>query len=215
MVSVIDPEATFSLPLRQVVNGLADAFVHVLEQYTCHFNQGLIQDEQAEGVMRVLVAVAPKVMNCEKPDYQARADFCWATTQALNGLIGVGVSQCWATHGIGHMVTAQSGVDHGTTLAIIIPQLLRRLKENRKDQLARMADKVFGVRNCVDMAEEGINQLNHFFNVVLGISPKLSAYGVTRDKLPLIAKAATAAGPLGPEDLLDEKEVLAILEAVF
>ena len=106
--SVLDPEATYSLPKKQVANGLADAFVHVVEQYMASFDIGIVQDEQSEAIMRSLIHVAHDTLKDDPPIYKARADFFWATTQALNGLIGLGVPQCWATHMIGHELSSRS-----------------------------------------------------------------------------------------------------------
>jgi len=40
---------------------------------------------------------------------------------ALNGLIGQGVPQDWATHMIGHELTSLYGIDHARTLAVVLP----------------------------------------------------------------------------------------------
>lgn len=211
MWSVLDPETTYSLPKKQIANGIADAFVHVIEQYMPHFEMGLVQDEQSEAVMRSLVHVAPTALADSPPSYKARADFFWATTQALNGLVGLGVPQCWATHMIGHEITAYYGLDHGVTLAIVLPQLMRKLKPQRGAKFARMAERVFGVApgSCPDMAEKCIEHIEEFFHSI-GIKTKLSEYGCDASHLEEIA-AKFEGRTLGPEKHIGRAEVLEIL----
>ncbi len=111
--SILDPETTYSLPKKQLRNGLVDAFVHVMEQYATYDVGSRLQDRQAEAVIRTLIEIAPDVLG--KKDYDSRADFMWAATNALNGLINCGVIQDWATHMIGHEITAFFGPAHAET----------------------------------------------------------------------------------------------------
>ena len=207
---VLDPEFTYSLPKRQVANGLADAFVHVMEQYCGHYGMGELQDQQAEAIMRSIVDVAPRALEMEHPDYQARAEFFWCTTQALNGLIACGVTQCWATHRIGHEITAFYGLDHAVTLAITMPSLLRHLKALRAKKLARLAERVFGVHGAVDMAEEGILQCEKFF-CSLGIATTFTENGCDDSHFQEIADKFKGR-KLGEEKTIGPDEVLTILK---
>jgi len=177
MFSILDPETTYSLPVKQIANGLADAFVHVMEQYSCNFDMGRVQDEQSEGLIRAIVDVAPSALECNPPNYKARADYFWSTTMALNGVIATGVRQCWATHDIGHELTAFYGLDHGVTLSIVHPRLLTLLLPQRKQQLARMATKVWRIpresKSDEELAKECIDRIEKFFQS-LGIATTLS-----------------------------------------
>jgi len=175
--SILDPETTFSLPRKQIANGLADSFVHVMEQYAGEFDMGRVQDEGAEGLLRAIVDVAPHALETEKPDYKARADYFWAATQALNYLIACGIRQCWATHFIGHELTVFYGLDHGVTLAIVLPRLLTLLAERRQHKLARMAENVWHIpregRSDLEMTKLCIDRCEKFFQS-LGIATTLS-----------------------------------------
>lgn len=122
--SILDPETTFSLPRRQTVNGIVDAYVHVTEQYVASPCNAPLQDRQAEAVLLTLVEEAPKIL-VKPSDYDVRANLMWAATNALNGLIGCGVPQDWATHMIGHELTAFYGIDHAPSLAVVLPSLWR------------------------------------------------------------------------------------------
>ena len=208
--SVLDPETTYSLPKKQVANGLADAFVHVCEQYLGHYGMGVIQDEQCEAVMRAIVNCAPRALECEHPDYQARAEYFWCTTMALNNLIRCGVTQCWATHNIGHELTIFYGLDHGVTLAIVMPSLLRHVKDLRAKKLERFAERVFGVHGAVDMAEEAIKQCEKFFQS-LGIATTLSGNGCDDSHLQEIADKFKGR-KIGEEKTIGDEDVLTILK---
>ncbi len=123
--AILDPVYTYTLPPRQVANGVVDAFVHTVEQYVTYPVDGKIQDRFAEGILLTLVEDGPKALQ-EPENYNVRANIMWAATQALNGLIGAGVPQDWATHMLGHELTAMHGLDHAQTLAIVLPALWNR-----------------------------------------------------------------------------------------
>ncbi len=172
--AVLDPEATRSLPPRQVANGVADAFVHVAEQYLTVPAGGMVQDAFAEGLMRTLIAVGPKTL-ADAADMDARANLMWAANQALNGLISVGVPQDWATHMIGHELTALYGVDHARSLSIVLPAMLKVRRGAKRAKLAQYAANVWGL---VDGAEDAridaaIEKTEGFFRA-LGLPVRLS-----------------------------------------
>jgi len=213
MFSILDPETTFSLPRKQIANGLADAFVHVMEQYSCNWDMGRVQDEQSEGLLRAIIDVAPSALEMEKPNYKARADYFWSTTMALNGVIACGVRQCWATHDIGHELTAFYGLDHGVTLSIVHPRLLTLLLPQRKQQLARMGNKVFHIpregKDDEQLAKECIDHIEKFFQS-LGIATTLSGNNCDASHIKEIA-AKFRGRKICAEKLISEKEVEEIL----
>ena len=108
--SVLDPEVTYSLPARQVANGVVDSFIHVVEQYLTYPVNAKVQDAFAEGLMRVIHEEGLKVLD-NPNDYDIRANLMWAATNALNVWIGQGVPQDWSSHRMGYALTAQFGLD--------------------------------------------------------------------------------------------------------
>ncbi|MDR0907411.1 MAG: iron-containing alcohol dehydrogenase, partial [Rikenellaceae bacterium] len=132
--SILDPETTFSLPKEQIAYGICDTFVHVMEQYMTTAGQSPLMDRWAEGVLNTLIEIAPKIAR-DQTDYNVMADFMLSATMALNGFIAMGVSQDWATHQIGHELTALHGISHGQTLAIVLPAMMRVLKEQKMSKL--------------------------------------------------------------------------------
>ncbi|WP_286392324.1 iron-containing alcohol dehydrogenase [Pseudanabaena mucicola] len=184
--SVLDPETTFSLPPRQVSNGIVDAFTHVMEQYLTYPVNAPLQDRMAESILQTLIEEGPKTL-VDLRDYEARANVMWCATMALNGLIGVGVPQDWATHMIGHELTALHGLDHAQTLAIVLPNMLTIKRDRKWGKLLQYADRVWGL---VDGEEDvrinrAIQKTRDFFESV-GVHTKLSDYGVGLDVIPLI-----------------------------
>ncbi len=180
--SILDPETTFSLPRQQVINGIIDTFIHTVEQYTTYDVDSKLQDRQAEAILRTLVEEAPKIM-AEPADYNARANFFWCSTQALNGLISCGVVSDWTTHMIGHELTALYGLDHGQTLAILQPRVWENKKQEKSDKLLQYAQRVFDItgKNEHDTINLAIKKTEAFFQS-LGVKTKLSDYGVDAEE---------------------------------
>jgi len=174
--SVLDPEVVKSIPQRQIANGLADAFTHVLEQYMTYPVDAKIQDRFAESILQTLVEVAPAILN-DTSDYEAASNFMWSCTMALNGLIQQGVPSDWAIHMMGHELTALFGIDHARTLAIIAESHYTYNLEDKKDKLAQYAERVWNVTEGTpeEKAVAGIKKTTEFFQS-LGIKTKLSEY---------------------------------------
>ncbi|MGL6041459.1 MAG: iron-containing alcohol dehydrogenase, partial [Deefgea sp.] len=141
LFSILDPSKTFTLPTRQIANGVVDAFVHTVEQYLTYPANGMVQDRYAEGLLNILIEIGPKVL-ANPQDYDLRANLMWAATQALNGLIGAGVPQDWSTHMIGHELTALFDIDHARTLAIVLPANLALRSDSKREKLLQYADRV-------------------------------------------------------------------------
>ena len=187
--AILDPVYTYTLPPRQVANGVVDAFVHTVEQYVTYPVDGKIQDRFAEGILLTLVEDGPKALK-EPENYDVRANIMWAATQALNGLIGAGVPQDWATHMLGHELTAMHGLDHAQTLAIVLPALWNEKREAKRAKLLQYAARVW---NITEGSEEeridaAIAATRDFFER-MGVPTRLSAYGLDGSSIPaLLAK---------------------------
>ncbi len=147
--AILDPATTLSLSPRQVSNGVVDAFVHTIEQYLTYPVNAKIQDRFAEGILLTLIEEGPKALTTPK-DLEVRTNIMWAATQALNGLIGAGVPQDWATHMIGHELTAEYGIDHARTLSIILPAVMKMQREKKKGKLLQYAERVWGITDGSD-----------------------------------------------------------------
>jgi len=213
--SVIDPATTFSLPPRQIANGLGDTFCHIMEQYLTYPAEAAVQDRFAEGLLRTLIEVAPQTM-ANPTDYAARANFVWAATCALNGLIGAGVPQDWATHTIGHELTALHGIDHARTLAIVLPNLLQLERANRRAKLLQYAARVWDLRDGPEEAriDAAIAQTRAFYETI-GLKTRLQDYHVPASTATDVARRLTARGlnSFGDRNQLTPAKVEQILRA--
>lgn len=171
--SICDPLVIQSLPKRQIQNGIVDAFTHVMEQYLTYPHDALLQDRFAEGILQTLIEIGPDVV--ENPtDYKLASNFMWCATMALNGLIQKGVPNDWATHMIGHELTAMYEIDHARTLAIIAPSLYKVMFETKKEKLAQYGKRIFNLKGTDDeIAKEAIEETVSFFHK-MGMKTKLS-----------------------------------------
>ena len=192
--SIVDPTITFTLPKTQVANGVVDAFVHATEQYLTYPVDAKVQDRMAEGILQTLIEIGATTVS-ETENYDARANHVWSATLALNGLIGAGVPQDWATHFIGHELTSLFGIDHGQTLAIVLPPLLEVRRAQKHAKLLQYAERVWHIENGSDeeKIDLAIGKTREFFES-LGVKTRLSEYGVDADKIPVIVEQLKAHG---------------------
>ena len=206
--SILDPEYTFSLPPRQIANGIVDSFVHVAEQYLTYPVKADISDRFAESVIAVLLEQGPQTFK-NPHDYESRANFMWAATMALNGLIAAGVPEDWATHYIGHQITALKGIDHGRTLAAILPSLLRYDQKNKQEKILQLGNRVLGTTTV----EDTIKAIENFF-LSLDVPVSLKAYEFTVADVEAVIHTLQISGltALGEKKQFGLDDVRAILE---
>lgn len=192
--SILDPTKTFTLPLRQVGNGVVDAFVHVVEQYLTYPAQAPVQDRFAEGLLLTLTEIGEQAL-AEPENYQVRASLMWTATLALNGLIGSGVPQDWATHMLGHELTALHNLDHAQTLAIVLPSMLRERKASKLDKLVQYGERVWGIRegSAEEKAEAAIAKTQDFFES-LGVKTRLGDYDLGEEHIEPLIKSLESHG---------------------
>lgn len=211
--SILDPTKTQTLPVRQLANGVVDAFVHVMEQYLTYPIDARVQDRFAEGLLQTLIEIGPLMLE-ESADYSTRANLMWTATLALNGLIGAGVPQDWSTHMIGHELTALHGIDHARTLAIVLPANLEVRREAKRAKLLQYAERVWQIRQGDEeqRIDAAIQQTRTFFES-LGLPTRLSAYQLGADAIDalinqLAAHRLTALGEHNDVNLDVSRQVL-------
>lgn len=181
--SILDPTVTFTLPQYQVACGIADTYVHVMEQYMTTPEQSRLMDRWAEGILHTLIEIAPSVMHNQN-DYQMMSEFMLSATMGLNGFIAMGVRQDWATHMIGHELTALHGLTHGATLAIVLPGLLRVLMQKKLAKLVQYGERIWNITTGTDeeKAAEAIAQTEAFFRS-LGLPTRLGDEKIGEDTI--------------------------------
>lgn len=215
--SILDPQVTFTLSEKQLGNGIVDAFVHTTEQYLTNNINTPIQDRFAEGILSTLIEEGDKCIQI-KDDYDSRANLMFSATMALNGLIGSGVTHDWATHLIGHELTALYGIDHARTLAVILPSLLRVQSESKKEKLLQFAERVWDLEGGKpeDRINQAINMTEDFFNR-MGLPTKLKFYKLEKSDFSKIVEAVQNHIPesLGENKDIDREKMFKILEGAY
>jgi len=189
--AVLDPTVTYSLPAKQLANGVVDAYIHVMEQYLTYPVGAAVQDRFAEGLLLTLLEFGPKAIQ-DPQDYNIRANLMWTATMALNGLIGVGVPQDWSTHMIGHQLTALYGLDHAQTLAIVLPAVMQQQREQKREKLLQYGRRVFNLQHQDEerLIDETISHTRAFFEQ-MGVPTRLADYGINAEaKAAVLAKLA-------------------------
>jgi len=205
---IIDPCHSFSLPKRQILNGIVDTYVHIFEQYHCHYQCGAGQDRQAEGLALALMDCALKTI--ENPtNYEARADLCYISNQALNGVIKSGVCDCWAAHMIGHQITAFYDLDHGQTLAMTLPAVMKYYEKKNEKKYIQIAKRIFNGKT----AKDAVDGVENFFKKI-GINTRLSEYELDDKHFESISKWFDKI-PVGYDRSITSKEAMGILKSLL
>jgi len=187
LFSILDPMTTYSLSPRQTANGVVDTMVHVFEQYLTKDVANPLNERIAEAVLKTTIENGKKIF-LEPENYEIRSNLMWSATMALNGLIGVNAAQDWTSHGIGHELTALYGLDHGQSLAIVSPNVMRYKKEQKKRMLVKYARNVWNIQGSDEdaVAMAGIDSTVGFWNS-LGVKTRLSDYGIGEADFGFIA----------------------------
>ena len=201
--AVLDPEATYTLPSKQVALGVVDTYVHVLEQYITFPVGGLLSDRIAEGILLTLRDCGERTLK-EPYDYEARANWMWCASLALGGLVGLGVPQDWSTHHIGHELTALYGIDHASTLAAILPAVLFARRNAKSAKLIQYGSRVLGIDEGTEdeRSIRAILETQAFFES-LGVSTRLSDYGLNEEAIAPVVSNLKAARRIRLGERLD------------
>ncbi|MDX2319675.1 MAG: iron-containing alcohol dehydrogenase [Moritella sp.] len=179
--AILDPAVSLSLSDRQISNGVVDAFVHTMEQYMTYSINAKVQDRFSEGLLLTLIEEGPKALKPEtKGDLEIRGNIMWSATMALNGLIGAGVPHDWATHMIGHELTAAHGVDHARSLSIVLPAVMKVMREDKRSKLLQYAERVWNitVADEDDKIDQAIAKTEAFFKA-MEVPTTLTDAGIT------------------------------------
>lgn len=177
--SILEPELTYTLPSKQLANGVSDAFTHVIENYLTYPVGGMVQDQFAEGLLKTFIEIGPKVIDENNHDYNLRANFMWAVAISLNGWLSVGVPGDWSTHALGHEITVLNDTDHARTLTAVLPATMHVRRKEKHDKLVQYAERVFGVKDGTDdeKVDAAIQKTVEFFKSI-GMPTKLTEVGV-------------------------------------
>lgn len=213
--SILDPDVVLSLPAKQISNGIVDIYAHTLEQYLTTCLDTKVMDRWAESLLLTLIEEAPELLS-ENPSYDSRANFMLTATMGLNGFISMGVDEDWATHMIGHELTALCGLDHGETLAIVHPGVMDIMRKEKHGKLLQYARRVWNItiENEEQAIDEAIERTESFFRSI-GKKTRLSEYGIGDDIIETIVERFKQRGwNVGEHGIVTPEKARLILERV-
>lgn len=213
--SILDPDVVLSLPAKQISNGIVDIYAHTLEQYLTTCLDTKVMDRWAESLLLTLIEEAPELLS-ENPSYDSRANFMLTATMGLNGFISMGVDEDWATHMIGHELTALCGLDHGETLAIVHPGVMDIMRKEKHGKLLQYARRVWNItiENEEQAIDEAIERTENFFRSI-GKKTRLSEYGIGDDIIETIVERFKQRGwNVGEHGIVTPEKTRLILERV-
>lgn len=213
--SILDPDVVLTLPAKQISNGIVDIYAHTLEQYLTTCLDTKVMDRWAESLLLTLIDEAPELLR-ENPSYDSRANFMLTATMGLNGFISMGVDEDWATHMIGHELTALCGLDHGETLAIVHPGVMDIMRKEKHGKLLQYARRVWNItiENEEQAIDEAIERTENFFRSI-GKKTRLSEYGIGDDVIETIVERFKQRGwNVGEHGIVTPEKARLILERV-
>ncbi len=185
-VALADPELTLGMPPKITAGTGLDALTHNVEAYLARGYHPLCDAIALQGA-RLAIQNLPRAVQNGK-DLEARSNMMMA---AMMGAVafqkGLG-----AVHSLAHPLSSIANLHHGTTNGILLPHVLefnRPTCEERLKDLA-VATEVAGSQEPVaEAATALIGRLRELLHEV-GIPKTLSALGVTRHQIPLLAEKA-------------------------
>ncbi len=208
--TVLDPEFTYSVPRRQMVAGIYDAFNHVCEQYFSGDDDN-VSDRLAEALMKSIVA-SSRVAVKDPENYEARSNLMWAATWALNTLIAMGKDTDWEVHMLGQAVGAYTDATHGMTLSAVSLPYYRHILPYGVKKFRQFAVEVWGVEEKgtdEQIAYMGLEKLREWMTE-LGVAQNISELGATEEMIEGIADATLVMD--GGYRVLTRPEIVKILK---
>ncbi|WP_303788198.1 iron-containing alcohol dehydrogenase [Ruminococcus flavefaciens] len=211
--SVLNPALTQTLPAYQTACGATDIMAHVFERYFTNTKEVEITDRLCEAVLITMVKETPRVI-ADPDNYEARANIMWAGMVAHNGIVGVGRSQDWNSHGIEHELSALYDCAHGAGLAVIMPSWMEFVYKHNVMRFCQMATRVFGCQmnfeNPEATALEGIHRFRSFLHSI-GMPINFAELGAKEEDIPaLVEKFGIGDGRTGGFVALSSADVTEI-----
>ncbi|MEG7530867.1 MAG: iron-containing alcohol dehydrogenase [Hungatella sp.] len=194
VVSILDPEYSYSVSKYQTAAGTADIMCHVMEDYFNNNGGAYLQNRFCEAILKTVIHYGK--IACENPqDYEARANLMWAGSWAINGLLSAGNPSAWSAHAMEHELSAYYDITHGAGLAILIPHWLRHMM--REDNLNKYVDygvEVWGIDKALEsheIAKRAIDATAAYFKS-MDLPTTLREVGIDGQNFEKMAKGAGA-----------------------
>ena len=195
-VSVINPELQKSVSKEYLVYSATDIIAHTIEGYFTAKIQPKYMSRQVENIIKTVIETTEILI--ENPDdYNARGEFAWAATNALNGTTTVGTAGfSFPNHLIEHALSALYNVPHGAGLSVVIPAWAKWYYKQNEAQFIRFAKEIFGKNTAL----EGIEALDSWFNKI-GTPTRLNQFGLDKSNISDIIENLSYQNDIGKDDL--------------
>tara|TARA_R110000796_G_scaffold249660_2_gene377742 strand:- start:4851 stop:5945 length:1095 start_codon:yes stop_codon:yes gene_type:complete len=185
--SIVDPSKTYNLSTRQLASGVADSFIHVIEQYFLSPINSKVQDRFAEGILQTLIEIGPQILK-NSFEYKTYSNLMWTATLGFRSLVDTRFSQSWfAYNSIRHELTNLYGIDHARALAIILPAYMHLYRDDQRVKLLQYAKRVWHITEGGEeqRIDDAIELTRSFFES-LGLPTSLIDYHLDIDDIDFI-----------------------------
>jgi len=213
--AILNPELSYTLPPFQTACGIADMMAHIMERYFTKEPHVELTDELCEGALRAIIRNGRRIFSGGERDYNARAEIMWAGSLAHNNIFGTGRVGDWASHQMGHELSALFNTTHGAALTVIFPAWMRYNIKEDTSRFARFAVKVWGVDGAFydleQAALEGVFRMKNYFRSI-GLPVSFADAKIDASRIGEMAKRAVKFGPIGNYRKLEEKDIEAIYQ---
>lgn len=208
LVSVVNPQLQASVSREYLVYSAADIIAHSIEGYFTASVQPDIINLYIEANIKTVMKTT-EILLAGPDNYDARAEFAWAATMALNGLTYVGThGYSYPNHMLEHAMSAVVNCAHGAGLAVIMPAWMKWYKNQNLGAFERFAREIFGVNS----ADEGIAAFKAWLSKI-GAPVSLKAVGIDGETLDEVVNLAHDYAANWRKDKLYTKEnIKAIFE---
>ncbi|MDX9815038.1 MAG: iron-containing alcohol dehydrogenase [Sulfurimonadaceae bacterium] len=195
-ISVINPELQKSVSKEYLVYSATDIIAHTIEGYFTAKIQPKYMSRQVENIIKTVIETTEILI--ENPDdYNARGEFAWAATNALNGTTTVGTAGfSFPNHLIEHALSALYNVPHGAGLSVVIPAWAKWYYKQNEAQFIRFAKEIFGKNTAL----EGIEELENWFNKI-GTPTRLKDFCLDKANISDIIENLSYQQDFSKEDL--------------
>lgn len=207
-VSVINPELQATVTNEYLVYSAADIFAHSLDMYLSATYLPEYMAGYVENILKTVIRTT-EILLKDANNYEARGEFAWAATQALNFTTFCGVeNNRYDTHFIEHTLSAEYNIAHGAGLSIIMPAWMKWQKNNLPERFVQFAKNMFNVEG----ADAGIEALKQWYQKI-GAPVTLKEGNLPEEDIPvLVEKLSGVAKMWGAEELYSKEMIRTVLE---
>ena len=207
-VSVINPELQATVSNDYLAYSASDIFAHSLDMYLSATYLPEYIAGYVENILKTVMRTT-EILLADKDNYEARSEFAWAATQALNFTTFCGIeNNRYDTHFLEHTLSAEYNIAHGAGLSILMPAWMKWQKQFLPERFERFARVMFNKQD----ADAGIEALKNWY-AKIGAPVTLSEGKIPEIDIPmLVDKLFAVAGMWGATQLYTKDMIRTVLQ---